>query len=117
MARVEIYEEPKPAEMTGLRTLLFSLAHFATRGVDGLTIGCDITPAPLVLLIVFVFAVLCNEPPTYPTAAALMAACLWWFLVMTTGRRILRIIVVAALIAEIYRLLELRWFLPNPLKI
>ena len=117
MARVEIYQEAPPREMSGLQTFLLSLAQIATVILQRIDTLRALAPGPVILLIVFIFLVLCNEPPTFPAAAALVASLLWWFLVMTEGRLTLRIIIAAALIAEIYRLLELTWFLPSPLKI
>ena len=46
-----------------------------------------------------------------------VATMLWWFIVMTEERRTLRGIAAAALIAEIYRLLESTRFLSNPFKL
>jgi hypothetical protein len=74
-----------------------------------------VAPALVVLFVVFIFVLFCNAPD--PNSAAVVAALLWWFLVMTVGRRTLRSIVAAALIAEIYRLLESTWYLPNPFKL
>ena len=111
----KIYEEPRPTdEFTRLQVYLFTLVHFATRGMEHINDFCDVAPWPLVLFVVFVFVISCNIDPT---TAALVAALMWWFLVMTEGRLTLRIIVAAALIAEIYQLLEVRSYLLTPLKL
>jgi hypothetical protein len=115
MTHVEIYEEPKPIEMTPLRTALFSLAHIATKGMNYISLICEL-PGPAILIAVGVFLLLCNQPPTYPTPAAIIAVLLWWFLVMTIGRYVLRGIVAWALMFEIYQLLASNWHLLSPLK-
>jgi hypothetical protein len=116
MARVELYNEPSPDDLTGWQKILFSLAHGAAYVVNHISLICEL-PASFILLIAGAFIALCNVPPTYPTAAALVAALLWWFLVMTIGRYTLRSIVAAALIAEIYRMLSITWPLLSPFKV
>jgi len=125
MARVEsaaspprrIYEEPKPEdELTRSQLYLFTLMHYATRGMDYINAFCDVAPWPFVLFVVLLFVVFCHVPNP-GAATVVVAALLWWFIVMTEGRRTLRGIAAAALIAEICRLLESMSFLPNPFKL
>ena len=118
MAHVEpgkIYEQPRPdEEFTRLQVYLFTLVHFATRGMEHINDFCDVAPWPLVLFVVLVFVISCNIDPT---TAALVAALMSWFLVMTHGRLTLRLIVAAVLIAEIHRLLVARSYLPTAFKL
>jgi hypothetical protein len=111
MTHVEIYEEPAPAEMTGLRMFLLSLADRATWCMDFFTTFCCEVPALIVLFVVFLFLVMCHTES--PGSAAVTASLLWWFLVMTTGRYTLRGIIAAALLYEICQLLSLNWFLAD----
>lgn len=116
MTRVELYEEPTPAELSGWQTCWLALADRAIRALQLLAIWHAIIPGPVILAVVLAFLWLCHKPPSYPTYAAFTATWLDWFLMMTPGRWLLRVLVAGTLLDESGQLLLSSWYVPNPLK-